>query len=107
MIVAGDLNFPVSVLIESGWMRRLQLHVLQPDSFVPTFVTKKWGELLRLCGGFQMLRFKGHCRSSGRWLEVRQFNLSGSTRAKRSLQTLPPSVKGLQIAAQIVFWCEA
>ena len=40
VIVAGDFNFPVSVLLESGWMRRLQLHVLQPHSNVPTFVTK-------------------------------------------------------------------
>ena len=40
VIVAGDFNFPVSVLQESGWMRRLQLHVLQPDVRVPTFVTR-------------------------------------------------------------------
>ena len=40
VIVAGDFNFPVCVLQESGWMRRLQLHVLQPDIHVPTFVTR-------------------------------------------------------------------
>ena len=33
VIVAGDFNFPVSVLAESGWMKRLQLHL-------PTFVTR-------------------------------------------------------------------
>ena len=40
LIVAGDFNFPVSVLQESGWMRRLQLRVLQPEIEVPTFVPK-------------------------------------------------------------------
>ena len=40
VIVAGDFNFPVNVLHESGWMRRLQLHVLQPHGHVPTFVTR-------------------------------------------------------------------
>ena len=45
VIVADDFNFPVSVLQESGWMRRLQLHVLQPEIDVPTFVTKSGCEL--------------------------------------------------------------
>ena len=40
VIVAGDFNFPVAVLQEPGWMRRLQLHVLQPGVQLPTFVTR-------------------------------------------------------------------
>ena len=40
-----------------------------------------------------MLRFKDQCRSTGRWSVVRRFNLLESTPAKRSLQTLSPSLK--------------
>ena len=102
-----------------------QLHVLQPEIDVPMFVAKNGlssddfvlvsSVLLARCKDtfvefdsgsawaqdlcVSMLRVAGLCRGSGRWLEVQQYNFSESTRARRSLQTLHPFSKGLQVAA--------
>ena len=125
MIVARDFNFPVRVLQDSGWMR-LQLHVLQPEIDVPTFVTKNGvssndfvlfpvcccqGARIRLsssnpvCMGTDLcvsiLRIAGQCRGSGRWSEVQQYNFSESTRASRSLQNLPPSMKDCRLQRKL------
>ena len=69
VIVAGDFNFPVCVLQESGWMKRLQLHVLQPDLHVPTFVTRNGVSYNNfvLVSSSLLARCKGTCvkRDSG------------------------------------------
>ena len=70
VIVAGDFNFPVSVLQESGWMRRLQLHVLQPDTHVPTFVTRNgvsYNDFV-LVSQYSAGKVQGYVCEAGLWL---------------------------------------
>ena len=118
VIVAGDFNCPVIVLQESGWMRRLQLHVLQPDTHVPTFVTRNGvsyndfvlvssSQLARCKGTFVKLdsglhghgpvcfnfAHRGPMPKYRALVKGATIHLAESTLAKRSLQTLSPSLK--------------
>ena len=66
MIVAGDFNFPIGVVAKSGWMKRLQLHLLRPRADVPTVVTRNGAS----CNDFVLVSNVLHSRCQDAFVEL-------------------------------------